>query len=248
MSALSLFECINHSTADNHIVNDVEEVLDDADFRRNLCSADDCGHRVLRSLEYAVDGLDFAFHHIAEHLVVREVVGDESCGCVCTVGSSECVVDVAVSVRSELLDKFLLTFLESGLCNLLLLVGCILCESSRLAFLLSIKTEVFEKENLTRFESRCLCVCLHAVVGELHRSSEEFLEVRKDVFEGEFLRNALRTAEVRHNDERTALLKNFLECRDCGTHTCVVRDFELIVERNVEVHAHDGFLACEIVS
>ena len=75
---------------------------------------------MLRSLENVVDCLDLTFHHITEHLVVREVVSDEGCRSVSTVSCTECIVDVAVSVRSELLHELLLVLLYNCLCSLLL--------------------------------------------------------------------------------------------------------------------------------
>ena len=223
-------------------------MLDNADLGRHLSSADNCGHRVLRSLENAVNSLDLSFHHITEHLVVREVFCDESCGSVCTVCSTECVVDVAVCIRSKLGDELLLAFLQCSLCSLLFLVGCILCKSSRFAFLFCIEAEVFQYEYLTHFEGSNLLVSLLAILCKLHRNSEKLFNTAEDVLEGEFLSHSFRTSEMGHNDERTAFFKYLLEGRNCGTNPCVVSDFEFFVERNIKVHTNNGFLASEIVS
>ncbi len=47
LSALGLDECVTHSTADDKVVNLSEEVLENCELGRNLCSADDCGKRLL---------------------------------------------------------------------------------------------------------------------------------------------------------------------------------------------------------
>ena len=73
-------------------------MLDDADLRRYLRTSDDCGYRALRILDYPFECLDFAFHQVAEHLVIREILGDKSCRSMSTVCSAECIIDIAVSV------------------------------------------------------------------------------------------------------------------------------------------------------
>ena len=93
-----------------------------------------------------------------------------------------------------------------------------------------------------------LLVSLLAILCKLHRNSEKLFNTAEDVLEGEFLSHSFRTSEMGHNDERTAFFKYLLEGRNCGTNPCVVSDFEFFVERNIEVHTNNGFLASEIVS
>ncbi len=113
---------------------------------------------------------------------------------------SECVVDVAVSVGSELLDELLLAFLYGSLGCFLLLVGSVLCESAGFAFLLSVEAEVLKEESLARLEGGCLCVCLLAVLSELYGYSELLGYVVNYMLEGELGVNSLRASEVGHND------------------------------------------------
>ena len=122
--------------------------------------------------ENVVDGLNLLLHEITEHLVLREIVSDEGCRGMGTVSCTESVIDVAVCIGSEFLDKLLLAGLDSCLCSLLLLVGSILCETPRLAFLLGIEAEVFKKENLTRLQCGCLLVSGLAVFSKLYRNTE----------------------------------------------------------------------------
>ena len=163
------------------------------------------------------------------------------------VSGTESVVDVAVSVGSEGLHELLLALLYGCLGCLLLLVACILCESARLAFLLSIEAEVLEKQGLTRLEFGNFSLCLLAVGCELYRNAEALGNVSHDVLEREFVSHSLRTSEVGHDDESSAACKNLLQGRDGCTDAGIIRNFEILVERNVEVYANDGFLAREII-
>ena len=88
------------------------------------------------------------------------------------VRGSKCIVDVAVCIRSESLDKLLLAGLYGCLCCLLLLIGIILSESARLAFLFSVIAKVLEKQRLARLECGSLLLCLLAVLCKLNRHAE----------------------------------------------------------------------------
>ena len=88
---------------------------------------------------------------------------------------------------------------------------------------------------------------LLAVGGEFHRRAEALGHMIHDVLEGERVGHALRTAEVGHDDEGTATGEHFLKGRHSPADAGVVRNFELLIEGNVEVHAHDRLLAGEIV-
>ena len=202
---------------------------------------------MLGVLENVLDGLYLFLHQVAEHLVVREVGGDERCGGVCPVSGTESVVDVAVSVGSELFHELLLACLH-GLLGLSLLLVCrIGGESSRLAFLLSVETQVLKHQDLTRLEGRSLLVSLLAVVGELDRNAETLRDVSENMLEGELRINSLRTSEVGHKNEGTTLGEHFLECRESRADTGVVCDVEILIERNVEIHSDNCLLTFEVV-
>ncbi len=68
------------------------------------------------------------------------------------------------------------------------------------------------------------------------------------MLEREFVSHALRTSQMRHDDQRTAFLKHFLESRDCSPDTGVISNLHLVIQRNVEINSDNGFLAGEIVS
>ena len=101
----------------------------------------------------------------------------------CPVGGTESVVDIAVGVGGELLDELFLAFLDGLLSGGLLLIGSVLGQSSGLAFLLSVETEVLKHQHLTRFQGSGLLVSLLAVLSELDGDSELFGDMSEDMFE-----------------------------------------------------------------
>ena len=160
---------------------------------------------------------------------------------------SEGVVDVAVGVGGKLLRESLLAFLDSGLGSLLLLVRGVFGQSAGFAFLFGVETEVFEYQHFTRLEGGSLLVGLLAVRGELHRHAEILRHAGEDVLEGELLRRTLRTAEMRHDDQGAAAFEHLLEGGDGSPDAGVVGNFELVVQRHVEIDADNGLLAIEII-
>ena len=60
--------------------------------------------------------------------------------------------------------------------------------------------------------------------------------------------DALRTAEVRHEDERTALLEDVLDRRQCRDDAGVVGDLAgaVLGHRHVKINTHDDALALEL--
>ena len=69
----------------------------------------------------------------------------------------------------------------------------------------------------------------------------------ENMLEGELRINSLWTSEVGHKNEGTTLGEHFLERRESRADAGVVRDVEILIERNVEVHSHDSLFAFEIV-
>ena len=63
------------------------------------------------------------------------------------------------------------------------------------------------------------------------------------MFEREFLCNTLRTSQVRHYDYRATFFKDFLQSRDGSPDTGIIRDLELFIKWNIEIHPYDGFFA-----
>lgn len=57
---------------------------------------------------------------------------------------------------------------------------------------------------------------------------------------------ALRAAEVAREDDHRALVNEVFYGRQSSDDAGVVADFALVVEGNVEVHAHEDFFALEV--
>ena len=247
VAAEGLDEGVAHAAADDEVVHLADEVLQDRELGGDLGAADDGGQRALGVLQDVVDGLDLAFHQVAEHLVVREVLGDEGGGAVGAVGRAESVVHIAVSVGGELLDEGLLGLLDGLLGGLLLVLGGILGKAARLAFFLGVEAEVLQEEGLTRLQGRGLLVRLLAVGGELDGNAQALGHVVHDVLQGELRIHLLGTSEVGHDDDGAALLEDLLEGRHGPADAGVVGDVEVLVEGNVEIHPHNRLLSFEIV-
>ena len=247
LAAFSLDEGIAHTAADNQVIDLGDQVLEHFEFRGDFRTADDGRERVLGVLQHAVDGANLAFHQVAEHLVVGEILGDQGRGSVSAVCRAKGVVDVAVGIGSQLLGEGFLALLDSGLGGFLFLVGGVFGQSAGFAFLFCIEAQVFEQQHFARLEGCRLGISLLAVRSELHRHAEILLDAGDNMFEREFFGGTLRPAEVRHDDQGAAACEHFFQGGDGSPDAGVVGNLELIVQRNVEIDADDGFLTAEIV-
>ena len=248
LAALGLDEGISHAASDDEVVHLGEEVLKHCEFAGYLAAADDRGEGVLCVLEHVVDGLDLAFHKVTEHFVFGEVFGYQGGRSVCAVRGAECVVDVAVGVGREFPGEFLLAFLNGLLGCCLLLVGGVIGESAGFAFFLGVVAEVLEQQGFAGLEGCGHLIGLLAVGSEGYGSAEALRDMLDDVSEGEFGVDLLGASEMRHDDEGTALLQHLLEGGHCPADAGVVGDFEILVQRNIEIHADDGLFAGKVVS
>ena len=246
-ASLGFHEGVNHAAADDHVVGQIEQVLYDSEFGGDFGSAEDDGQGTLGIAQNLVNRLDLTLHHVAEHLVVGKILGDEGRGCVGAVGRSECVVDVAVGVGCQVLGEFLLAFLHCGLCGFLLLFGGVLGQSAGLALLLGVETQILKQEHLAGLQGRGLLIGLHAVGSELHLSAQQLLYAADDVPEGEFVSGPLRLSEMGHYYKGTSASQYLLQGGDGGADTCVVGDVEIRVEGDIEIHSHNGLFATEVI-
>ena len=146
-----------------------------------------------------------------------------------------------------MLGEFLLAFLHCGLCGFLLLFGGVLGQSAGLALLLCVEAQVLEQEHFAGLEGSGLLICLHAVGSKLHLGAEQFFYASDNVLEGEFLRRSFRLPEMGHYDEGASAGQYLFQGGDCGADTGVVSDVEIGVERNVEIHSHNGLLAIKVI-
>ena len=180
-----------------------------------------------------------------------EVVGDECRRGVGAVSRTEGVVDVAVGIRSQLLDELLLrALLQSLLCGLLLLVGGVLGQTAGLALLLGVETQVLEQHHLAGLEvlGHFGGLLTHAVAREEDLLTQTCLDGGHDLLERELgIGILLGTSQMRHEYYGTALLQNLLDGGDGGTDAGVVGYMAFAVEGHVEIHTDYGTLALEIV-
>ena len=157
-----------------------------------------------------------------------------------TVSGTECVVYIAVSVRSQFLGKFFLAFFYSFLCSSFLFVSCVFCQTSWFAFFFSIETKVFEQQHFARLQSSSFhgSFFTHTVVSKLNFNTQQFRQVFDDMFQRKFIGNAFRTTQMRANNDASAVCKDLLQSGKSRTHTGVVCDVEVFVQGYIEVHAN----------
>ena len=166
-------------------------------------------------------------------------------------GRAEGVVDVAVGVRSELLDELLLRTLFQGfLGGVLFLLGGVFGQTAGLALLLGVETQVLEQHDLSGFEGfgHFGSLLTHAVAGELDLHAEVFLDGGNDLLERVLgIGILLGASHVRHQDHRTAAGEHLFDGGHGGADARVVGHFALLVEGHVEIHADNRAFAFEIV-
>src|SRR5690606_8428129 len=138
----------------------------------------------------------------------------------------ECVIDINIAQLSQLLGK-------TGIAFLLLLV----------------KTEVFQQQHLPRLQcgSPGIGVVTDAIVRELYINTQYPRKVGNDMFQGElFRRPFFRPAEVRHQDDRTAIIQYLLDGGRCALYAVIVGDGVMLIEGNVEVYPYQCFFSGKI--
>ena len=170
-TTLRFSKCISHTTCDNQVVYFVQQVFDDFDFRRNFRTTHDSSERTFDIVQYFIYGFHFFFHQVTEHLVISiEIFSDQCRRSMSAVSSTECVVYIAVSVRSQFLGKFFLAFFYSFLCSSFFFVSCVFCQTSWFAFFFSIETKVFEQQHFARLQSSSFhgSFFTHTVVSKLN--------------------------------------------------------------------------------
>ena len=161
------------------------------------------------------------------------------------VSGTEGIHYIAVRVRCKNLSELFLTTLHLFLS--LFVSRIFFVNTYRFSFLFRIETEVLEQQYLTRFECGSFVLRFSAVVSELNRTAERSGYSVYNLAEAEFsLYFTFRFSHVAHDNERTALLQDVLEGRECSTNTGVVSDFTILVQRYIEVHADNRFFTSEI--
>ena len=249
-AALRRCEGVGHTAADDDRIDLLHQVFEDRDLGRNFRPADDRRERAPGIQHQTIDRLQFVLHHVAEHLVVGEFIGDQGCRGVCAVRGAESVVDVAVGIRSQPLDELFLRGFDRFFCSGFLLFRSIFGKSAGLALLLGVETQVFEQHHLAGFEvPGCFGRFFsHAVAGENHGFAQQLFDRGDDLSERIFhIVVLLGPSQMRHQDYRAARVEYLADRGDRRPDAGVVRYLALVVEGDVEVHADNRPLAFEIV-
>jgi len=229
-------ESEGHTSSNDHLVDDVDHVVDQLDLVGDLgTSHDDCKRPV------------WGFQNLGERieLLLKEEAGssgleiDSDHRGVSSVGSTESVVDEDVSQVSELASEFF-DFFRGSL--------DLFAVDFSLAFFSEIESKVLEQEDLTflaifdhlnglwtnRFWDKC------------DISSECFADSWDDWLEGEFLlHSTVWSTSVRHKDDRMGtLIEQVLDTwNGCGDSQWV-SDLS-VLHGDVEVDSHEDFLALD---
>ena len=167
-STLSFCKSISHTTAKNQVIHFIHQVFNDTNLSRHLGTTHNSSERALDIFQDIINSLNFFFHQIPQHLVVRiEIVSDNGCRSMFTVSSTECVIDIAISIRSQSLGKFFLRSLHRFL-------GIFVCRiffvnANRLSFFFRIETQVFQQQDFTRFQSSCSITGFRTIRSKLNR-------------------------------------------------------------------------------
>jgi len=64
--------------------------------------------------------------------------------------------------------------------------------------------------------------------------------------ERKFVGRPFRSPQMRPDDHASSVLQNLLQCGNGCTDTCIVRDNEILIEWNVEIHTHERLFTGEI--
>ena len=158
---------------------------------------------------------------------------------------TECVHNIYISVRSQLLSKFLLAFLHSLLC--LVVFWSALLNTYRLAFLFWIETKVLKQQSLTWLKSCSRLRSISAVVSELNLYTKALRNLSNNLRKRELWINlTLRLTHVAHHDDCTAISQNLLKSREGTTDTGVVGYITILVQWNVKIYTNDCLLAGKV--
>ena len=246
VSALRLDEREAHAAADNQVIDLVEQVFDDGEFRAHLRAADDGRERMLCVFEHVVNGLNFLLHEQAEHFLVGiEIVGDDSRGSVFAMSRSEGVVHIDVGIRGQRFRELFLRGFHGFLG--FIVFGSTFLHAHGLSLFLGIEAQVFEQQHLAHFQGCGLLLSLGAVGCEGHGHAKRLLHIFANLSEREFrVYFSFRLSHVAHQNECAAVAEDFLQRGQGTADAGVVGDFTIFVEWHVEIYAHDCLFSGKI--
>ena len=232
-------EGVGHAASDDDVIGLLDEVPDEGDLIGDLGAAEDREKWALRVLEHGCKGSQFLLDQEARHLVGKLDSGDARVG---AVGGTEGVVHVDVGELAEAgaegghLGGISLHAVPFGILGL--------------ALFLDMETDILEQDDLAGFQGGAggLDLGSDAVVEELHRLAEQFLQLCGDGLEG-VLGDALAVgaAEMAGQDDRRTLIQGVLDGRKRRGDALGIGDLSgLLVLGDVEVNADEDAFAGEV--
>ena len=177
-----------------------------------------------------------------------EAVGHERRRGVGAVGGAKGVVDVDVGVGGQRLGKLALLLFHLLLGGGLHLVRGVVGQSARLALLLGVEAEVLQQQRLTRLQGAGfkLGFLADAIAGKLHIDAKQLSHMRTDVPERKLVVVAFGPPQMRADDDAAPVAEDLLQCGQGGADARIVRNVEILVERDVEVDPHECLLTGKI--
>ena len=110
------------------------------------------------------------------------------------------------------------------------------------------ETEVFEKEHTAGLEVLSLFGSLGTIFSKFNFGVEVFTYSIFNLAERHFgVDFAFGLTHVAHDDEASAVSKDFFESGESTTDAGIVGDFTVFVQGYIEIHTDDGLFAVEIV-
>mmetsp|Transcript_36934 Transcript_36934/g.44684 ORF Transcript_36934/g.44684 Transcript_36934/m.44684 type:complete len:398 (+) Transcript_36934:235-1428(+) len=220
----SLVESEDHASTDDELVALVEQGLDHSNLGGNLGATNNSAERTLGLRHGTVQVVQLLLEKGARD-ARREVLGHTLGGGVCTVSSTEGIVDIEIGVCGKLLGEF----------------GDILG-------LLVVETDILQQENGSVLHGSDLGghFLTDAVISLLNGALQVLLEATKDRGQAELIINTLGATQVRGQQHLGAFLNKVLNSGDGSTDASIISDVLLCVKRDVEVSTHKDSLASEV--
>ena len=228
MPALRHGKRVGHAPANEQVVHLIEQLLDDENLVRNLGPTHNGREGPLGVLQHFFGVVDFGLQQVAAHPVLwRKGAGHHGRGGVGAVRGAEGIVHVHIAQGRQL------------------------SRESRVAgFFFLVKTQVIEQQHLAGLQRRRFpgrFVAEH-VAAPLHVAAILLLQVQEQAFERKLLLGAaLGPAQVREQHHRAAIVQDFHHRRRGHADAGIVGDVQVFIEGHVEIDAHHGALAGEIV-
>ena len=223
--ALCLQEGIRHTAADDNGVGLFQEIVDDRNLIGNLCTAEHRNKGALRVVKGLTHDGEFLIHQQAG--ISRQIRGNSRRGGMSAVNRTECIGNKQIRHVSQGLSK---------ICAVLLLAN--------------VKTEVFQKHDLTRLKCRGLRLGIFAddVAGEDHFLPEQFGKALGNRSKRQLcLPLALGFPKVGAGNHRCAVIEQITNGGKSGNNPFVAGDFTgFLVLRHVEVAAEQDLFAFDV--